>query len=166
MKTRLVICALALLVGIAFNACKPGDKRLEKAAATALEKLGATVEVNVAVKDGVATLSGVVTAGEMKAAAEKAVTGIEGIQSVKNEIEVRIPELSPDEKFANLIREKIAAADPKGKKFSGVVVNVTNEILLLTGIINQSDVKALMQVIAKLEQKPKEVKDMMSKRKF
>jgi osmotically-inducible protein OsmY len=152
------------LAGVAFNACKPDDKQLEKAAATALEKLDATVEV--AVKDGVATLSGVVPADTVKTAAEKLITDIKGIQSIENKIEVKIPELSPDEKFANLILEKIAAADPKGKKFNGVTVNVQNGILLLTGIINQSDVKALMQVIAKLEQKPKEVKDLMSKRKF
>ncbi|GHT39085.1 hypothetical protein FACS189437_01490 [Bacteroidia bacterium] len=145
MKAKLVLCGIMLCALVAFNSCKPSDAELQKLVTTGLSALPASIYS--AVDKGVVTLSGVVESDELKAEAEKAVSSIKGIKTVVNNIEVKQPEpvINPDDLIRNTISNAVTAA---GDVFKGVVVEVQNGEVTLTGAIKKAHLQQVMQIVS------------------
>ncbi len=143
---------IALVSSVMFFSCKPDDAKLQKAVDAALieSNTGITSEV----KDGVATLKGVVASEEAKAKAEEVVKAVKDIKSVTNNVQVVLPPppvvVNPDETLTSTINSALTAAG-----FSGVTVAVSNGEVTLTGDVKKADLPKVMQIAN--ESKPAKV---------
>lgn len=149
MKTKILICTLALFAGISFYSCKPNDEKLQKEVTNALS---VQPTVSSSVKDGVVTLTGIVESEEAKTAAEASVKSVKDIKSVVNNIEVKKPEpvINPDDVLNSSITSALTSAG-----FKDVVVSVKDGEVTLTGTVKKADLKKVMQIAN--EAKPKKV---------
>ncbi len=143
MKVK-VFTVLTLAVALFMSACGKSDADLMKAATdklTADKVVGATV----AVKDGVATLTGEVADQTVKAKAETSVKTVEGIKSVVNSCTLKPlpppPPVSPDKTNEGIINEAL-----KKKGITGVTVAVANGEVTLSGTVDKAKVVEVMQV--------------------
>lgn len=150
---------LMLAVALFMSACGKSDADLQKAAT---DKLAAdkVAGVTVAVKDGVATLSGEVADITVKTKAEASVKGVEGIKSVTNNCTTKplpTPEPpSPDKMLEGTINEGL-----KKKNISGVTVVVKDGEVTLSGTVDKAKVAEVMMVAN--ESKPKKVVNNLNK---
>ncbi len=153
------LTVLTLAFALLLSACGKSDADLQKAAADKLtaEKVAG---VTVAVKDGVATLTGEVADATVKSKAETAVKGVEGIKSVTNNCTLKplpTPEpVSPDKMLEGTINESL-----KKKGISGVTVAVKDGEVTLSGTVDKAKVAEVM--MAANETKPKKVINNLNK---
>ena len=131
MKVKL-FTVLIFAAALCLSACGKSDADLQKAAT---DKLAAdkVLGVTVAVKDGVATLSGEVADVTFKSKAEASVKTVDGIKSVTNNCALKpLPTPEPaamdDQKMEQTIKEAV-----KKLNVSGVTVAVANGEVTLTG---------------------------------
>lgn len=142
MKVK-VFTVLMLAIALFMSACGKSDADLQKAAT---DKLAAdkVVGVTVAVKDGVATLSGEVADAAVKSKAEATVKGVEGIKSVTNSCTVKPaptpPPPSPDKMIEGTVNQAISKL-----AIAGVTATVTNGEIVLTGTVSKADLTKVMQ---------------------
>lgn len=148
--------AFALVAGLAtgMTSCKSQEKK-DAAAKAKIEAL--VPGVSVEVKEGVATLSGEMATDAAKAAAADAAKGVEGIKSVVNNTSVTPPPapvvINPDEA---LISSSMAII----KEYPGVVSEVKDGIITLTGEIKKADWMKLKPALDAL--RPKKVENKMT----
>ncbi len=153
-----VLTILTLAIALFMSACGKSDADLQKAAS---EKLAAdkVVGVTVAVKDGVATLTGEVADVTVKSKAE-ASAKVEGIKSVVNSITLKAlpppPPPSPDKMLEGTINEGL-----KKKGFTTVTAAVANGEVTLSGTVDKTKVPEVMMVAN--EAKPKKVINNLNK---
>ncbi|CAN5543347.1 hypothetical protein BH10ACI2_BH10ACI2_15810 [soil metagenome] len=158
MKVK-VLTVLTLAIALFMSACGKSDADLTKAAT---DKLTAdkVVGVTVAVKDGVATLSGEVADQTVKTKAEASVKTVEGIKSVTNSCTVKPaptpPPPSPDKMLEGTINEAL-----KKKGIEGVTVAVSNGEVTLSGKVDKAKVPEVM--MAANEAKPSKVINNLNK---
>src|SRR6186713_657477 len=150
---------LALAAVLFLSACGKSDADLQKAAT---DKLAAdkVTGVTVAVKDGVATLTGEVADVTVKSKAEASVKTVEGIKSVTNSLTTKPlptpPPPSPDKMLEGTINEGI-----KKKGITGVTVSAANGEVTLSGTVDKAKVAEVMMVAN--EAKPKKVINNLNK---
>ncbi|WP_153800531.1 BON domain-containing protein [Foetidibacter luteolus] len=161
MKTkslRLLLCALLLTASVSFlTSCKSGPKDTDLTA-TLQQKLSTIPGVSVAVKDGVATLSGEVKDEAAKATAESEAKAVEGVKSVVNSLTVAPPPpppvvISPDDALIKSVTDAI-------KDFSGVKADVKEGVVTLTGEIKRTSLPKLIMAVQAL--KPKKVENKLT----
>lgn len=149
-KILFVLLSVLLLGGL--YSCKPNDQKLQKEVETVLTS--AYQGISSTVKDGVATIQGVVESDEAKAAIEKAISAVKGVKSVVNNISVKKPEppvtINPDEVLTTTITNALSVAG-----YKGVNVAVADGEVTLTGDLAKSDLTKVMQIAN--EAKPKKV---------
>ena len=139
------ITVLTIAIALMMSACGKSDADLQKAVA---DKLAAdrVTGVTVAVKDGVATLTGEVADAAAKKKAEDSAKAVEGIKSVVNSTTLKpIPVATP------------AAADPaltgkidqdlKKAGCTGASVTVTGGKVTVTGEVPNAKYAECVQVI-------------------
>ncbi|MFM9905504.1 MAG: BON domain-containing protein [Pyrinomonadaceae bacterium] len=151
---------LMLAAALVLSACGKSDADLTKAAT---DKLAAdkVTGVTVAVKDGVATLTGEVADVTVKSKAETSVKSVEGIKSVDT-TKITMKPLptpappSPDKMLEGTINESL-----KKKNITGVTVTVTNGEVTLSGTVDKAKVAEVM--MAANEAKPKKVINNLNK---
>lgn len=155
-----VFTVVALAAALFLSACGgKSDADLQKAA---MDKLTADkiTGVTVAVKDGVATLTGEVADVTVRSRAEAAVKGVEGIKSVSNTLTTKPlptpPPVSPDKMLEGTINEGL-----KRKNITGVEVSVTNGEVTLSGTVDKAKVPEVMMVAN--EAKPSKVINNLNK---
>lgn len=147
-----------LAVALFISACGKSDADLTKAVQ---DKLAAdkVVGVTVAVKDGVASLSGEVADITVKNKAE-ASAKVEGIKSVDNKITLKPmptpPPPSPDKMLEGTINEGL-----KKKGFTTVTAAVANGEVTLSGTVDKAKLAEVMAVAN--EAKPKKVINNLNK---
>lgn len=136
---------LMLAMALFMSACGKSDADLTKAAT---DKLAAdkVTGVTVAVKDGVATLTGEVADQAVKAKAEATVKAVEGIKSVTNNctlkpLPVATP-AAPDPALTGKITE-----DLKKAGCTGATVAVTNGKVTVTGEVPAAKYATCIQTI-------------------
>jgi len=136
---------LMLAMALFMSACGKSDADLTKAAT---DKLAAdkVTGVTVAVKDGVATLTGEVADQAVKAKAEASVKSVEGIKSVTNNctlkpLPVATP-AAPDPALTGKITE-----DLKKAGCTGASVAVTNGKVTVTGEVPAAKYATCIQTI-------------------
>lgn len=153
------ITVLTLAVALFMSACGKSDADLQKAAA---DKLAAdkVAGVTVAVKDGVATLTGEVADQTVKSKAEASVKSVEGIKSVTNNCTLKpLPTPappSPDKMIEGTVNEGL-----KKKGITGVTVSVSNGEVTLSGTVDKAKVPEVMMTAN--EAKPKKVINNLNK---
>lgn len=153
------ITVLTLAVALFMSACGKSDADLQKAAT---DKLTAdkVAGVTVAVKDGVATLTGEVADQTVKSKAEASVKSVEGIKSVTNNCTLKPlptpPPPSPDKMIQGTVEEGL-----KKKGITGVTVAVSNGEVTLSGTVDKTKVPEVMMVAN--EAKPKKVINNLNK---
>lgn len=154
------ITVLTLAVALFMSACGKSDPDLQKAATDKLatDKVSG---VTVAVKDGVATLTGEVADASVKKKAEESVKAVEGIKSVvATGLSVKpapTPEPpSPDKMIEGTVNEGL-----KKKGITGVTVTVANGEVTLSGTVDKAKVPEVMMVAN--EAKPKKVINNLNK---
>mgnify|MGYP003437113941 CR=1 FL=1 len=135
---------LMLAMALFMSACGKSDADLTKAAT---DKLAAdkVTGVTVAVKDGVATLTGEVADQAVKAKAEAAVKTVEGIKSVTNSLTLKpLPVATPaaDPALTGKITE-----DLKKAGCTGATVAVTNGKVTVTGEVPAAKYATCIQTI-------------------
>lgn len=150
---------LTLVAALFLGACGKSDADLTKAAT---DKLAAdrVTGVTVAVKDGVATLSGEVADVTVKSKAETSVKAVEGVKSVNNSLTTKpLPTPappSPDKMLEGTIDQAI-----KKKGITGVTVTVANGEVTLSGTVDRAKVPEVM--MAANEAKPAKVINNLNK---
>lgn len=151
MKLTKVLLAVAISATVGFVSCKPKDADIKtaieaKIAATP-EMAGATVEV----KDGVATLSGMMKDDACKAMCSKEITGMKGVKSVVDNCTVTPPP-APVAAPASMTTTLDAAAQQKVKDglkdIKGVSVEFSADKALLSGEVTKADRMKIMQMLA------------------
>jgi hyperosmotically inducible protein len=144
MKVKIfTILALAMML---LNACGgKSDADLQKAAS---DKLAAekVAGVNVAVKDGVATLTGEVADITVKNKAAGAVKGVEGVKSVDDKTTLKplppppVEQVQTDPMIKGVVEEGI-----KKLGLSGINVAVANGEVTLTGTVPKDRLAEVMK---------------------
>lgn len=151
---------LTLAAALFLSACGKSDADLQKAVN---EKLAAekVTGVTVAVKDGVATLSGEVADVTVKTKAETSAKGVEGIKSVDG-ANLKTKPLptpappSPDKMLQGTIEESLKKAG-----IGGVTVEVKDGEVTLSGKVDKAKLAEVMQLAN--EAKPKKVVNNLNK---
>ncbi len=132
MKIKL-FTVLTLAVALFLSACGKSDADLTKAATDKLTADKVT-GVTVAVKDGVATLSGEVADITVKSKAETSVKTVEGIKSVTNSITLKaLPPAAPPPADP-MLKGKVEEALKKAG-CTGVTVTTANGKITLSGTV-------------------------------
>lgn len=156
-----VFAVLTLAFALLLSGCGgKSDADLQKAAADKLTADKIT-GVTVAVKDGVATLSGMVDDVTVKSRAEASVKSVEGIKSVTSTgVTLKPlptpPPVSPDKMLEGTINESL-----KKKGITGVTVSVMNGEVTLSGTVDKAKVPEVM--MAANEAKPAKVINNLNK---
>lgn len=149
------ITVLTLAVALFMSACGKSDADLQKAAADKLTADKVT-GVTVAVKGGVATLSGEVADAAVKTKAESSVKSVEGIKSVTNNCTIKPaptpPPASPDKMIEGTVNEAI-----KKLGITGITVTVTDGEVVLTGDVTKDNLAKVMQAAMEAKGNAKKV---------
>lgn len=139
----LTILTIAAVMFMA--ACGKSDADVQKAVQAKLAADGVT-GVTVAVKDGVATLSGEVADITVKTKAEASAKGVEGVKSVTNSTTLKpIPVATPaaaDDPLTGKIKENLKKAG-----CTTVTVAVTNGKMTATGEVPSATYATCVRVI-------------------
>lgn len=149
------ITVLTLAVALFMSACGKSDADLTKAAT---DKLAAdkVAGVTVAVKDGIATLTGEVADAAVKTKAEASVKAVEGIKSVTNNCTIKPaptpPPPSPDKMIEGTVNEAI-----KKLGITGITVAVTDGEVILTGDVTKDNLAKVMKAAMEAKGNAKKV---------
>ena len=138
------LTVLTLAIALFVSACGKSDADLQKAATDKLTADKVT-GVTVAVKDGVATLTGEVADVTVKSKAEASVKSVEGIKSVTNNTTLKPlpPPPTPagdDQMMKGTVEESLKKAN-----ITGVNVAVSNGEITLTGTVSKDNLAKAMQ---------------------
>lgn len=160
MKKNLLIIAVALMA-FAMPSCKSKvkDADVKTSVENTLKANPDYSGVMVDVKDGVATLSGTVNDEAIRTGAETSAKNVEGVKSVTNNISVAPPpppavvEVTADELLMTSVKDAI-------KDNTGVMADVKDGVITLTGEIKRTDLPKLMQKLNDL--KPKKIENKLT----
>ncbi len=136
------ITVLSLAAVLFLGACGKSDADLQAAAETAVKSAAPTATV--AVKDGVATLTGVVENDAAKAAAETAAK-VDGVKSVTNNLTVK--PAPPPAPVADTATKTAVEEALKKKGFDKVTVEATTTEVTIRGTIPKGKMAEVNQVV-------------------
>ena len=152
------ISNLLLLFGAIaiFSSMAPGcksktkDTDIKTSVETALKANPGTSGLMVDVKDGIATISGVVKDAGAQATAASIAAGVKGVKSVQNNVSIAATpvEITPDDPLTTAVRDAT-------KDFPGVNATVNDGVITVTGELRSDDWKRLKMALDGL--KPKKV---------
>jgi len=135
------ITILCLAFALFLSACGKSDADLQKAAETAAKAKAPTVTV--AVKDGVATLTGEVATQQAKTDAEAAAK-VDGIKSVTNNITVK-PTPPPITATTDTSMKPAIEAALKAKGFTDVTVDTSTTPATIRGTVAKGKLAEVQQ---------------------
>lgn len=158
-----LFCIFAAAIGTAIISCKDKvrDEDIQLAAETVLKANPDLRGVTVTVKNGVASLDGEVKDAATKATAESALKDVKGLKSIANNITVTPapvpgpPVFTPPMDSADHELKKDVADAIKDN--TGVIAEVKDSVITLTGHIKRTDLPKLMAKLLAL--KPKKVEN-------
>ncbi|MBS7254887.1 BON domain-containing protein [Flavobacterium branchiicola] len=157
MKIKSILLGMSLALTLV--ACGPKDADIQKEIAA---KMGDMPGMEVTVKDGVATISGICKDAACKESCENIAKGIKGVKSVVNNCEIQAPEpvatTAPVEINADSVLN--TSVGEVVKTYSGVTASVKDGVVTLTGDIKKSQLPNLIKSIQEL--KPKKVENKLT----
>lgn len=139
--------AIALFMSSCMSSCGKGDADLMKAATDKLTADKVT-GVTVAVKDGVATLTGEVADITVKSKAEASVKTVEGIKSVTNNCTLTPPKPAPTPAGDDKMLEGTINESLKKLNITGITVAVASGVVTLTGNVSKDNLAKVMQAVS------------------
>lgn len=155
MKIKSIFWSLS--IALLLVACGPKDAEIEK---DIIAKMGTMPGMQVTVKDGVATISGVCVDAACKESCENIAKGVKGVKSVVNNCEIAAPlpvqapiEISTDD-FLKTATAQIVSTYP------GASATVSDGVITLTGEIKRDQLPGLIQSMQEL--KPKKVENQLT----
>lgn len=157
MKIKSILLGMGLALSLV--ACGPKDADIQKEISA---KLSALPGVEVTVKDGVATISGICKDDAFKQNAESIIKVVKGVKSVVNNCEIAAPEtvvepapveINPDAVLNTSVNEVV-------KTYSGVSATVKDGVVTLTGDIKKAQLPNLIKSVQEL--KPKKVENKLT----
>lgn len=157
------VTGMVLTLSLAFGACKsgPDDAALTASVKAKIQSAAnlAGAKVEVAVKEGVVTLSGTADNDAAKAAAESVAKAVEGVKSVTNNITVKPPVAAvPPAEAGNDAAIKKAVTDNLTKAaITGVTVDVAAGVVTLKGSVAKGSKIKVMQAANEANPKPTKV---------
>ena len=159
MKLKL-FTVLIMMTALMAAGCGKSDADLTKAAT---DKLAAdkVTGASVAVKDGVATLTGEVADVTVKTRAEASVKTVEGIKSVTNNITLKPLPPAPTPAGDDKMMEGTINQSLTKKGITGVTVTVSGGEVTLSGTVDKAKVAEVM--MAANEANPKKVINNLNK---
>ena len=158
-----LVMGMVLTLAVAAGACKsgPDDAALTQSGKAKFQGAAnlSGAKVDVALKEGVVTLSGTVDNDAAKAAAETVAKGVEGVKSVTNNITVKPPVAAvPPAEAGNDAAIKKAVSDNLTKaSITGVTVDVAAGVVTLKGSVAKGMKIKAMQAANEANPKPKSV---------
>ncbi|MEN2401302.1 BON domain-containing protein [Flavobacterium sp. MC2016-06] len=157
MKIKSILLGMGLAISLV--ACGPKDADIQKEITA---KVSAFPGVEVTVKDGVATISGLCKDDAFKQNAEDIIKGIKGVKSVVNNCEIAAPEpvAAPAPVVINADSVLTTSVNEVVKTYSGVTAAVSNGVVTLTGEIKKTQLPALIKSVQEL--KPKKVENKLT----
>ncbi len=144
--TLVTVIATMMLVG-----CGAKDSDIQKSVEEAIKGNSATANVNVAVADGVVTLSGEVADEAAKTAAGTAAQGVKGVKSVTNNITVAPPPPTAEADSGDKMKIEDAL---KKAGFNDVTVDTSTTPATLRGSIPKGKSQELAKVVQEAAGKP------------
>jgi osmotically-inducible protein OsmY len=138
---------LALAIALFVSACGKSDADLQKAASDKLTGDKIT-GITVAVKDGVAALTGDVADVTVKSRAEAAVKTVEGIKSVTNNVTVTTPVATPPPADP-MLQGKVDEALKKAG-CTGATATVSGGVVTLTGTVPEAKYGTCFQAVSQV----------------
>ncbi|MCC9070804.1 BON domain-containing protein [Flavobacterium sp. F-65] len=157
MKIKSILLGMGLVFLLV--ACGPKDADIQKEIAA---KVSAFPGVEVTVKDGVATISGVCKDDAFKQSVESLIKGIKGVKSVVNNCEIAVPEptVAPAAVEINTDSVLNTSVNEVVKTYSGVSATVLDGVVTLSGNIKRDQLPALIKSVQEL--KPKKVENKLT----
>lgn len=154
-----ILTVLSIAAVLFLSACGKSDADLQKAVQDKLAADGVS-GVTVAVKDGVATLTGEVADITVKNKAAASAKAVEGIKSVTDSTTLKPlpppPPPSPDKMIEGTVNEAI-----KKLGITGITVTVADGVVTLTGEVTGRENLAKVMAAAN-EAKPKKVENKLT----
>lgn len=136
------ITILCLAFALLLSACGKSDADLQKAAETAAKAKAPTVTV--AVKDGVATLTGEVATQQAKDDAATAAK-VDGVKSVTNNITVKAPTPPPMTATTDTSMKPAMEAALKAKGYTDVTVDTSTTPATIRGTVAKGKLADVVQ---------------------
>jgi hyperosmotically inducible protein len=157
MKIKSILLGMSLVFLLV--ACGPKDADIQKEIAA---KMSDMPGMQVTVKEGVATISGICKDAACKESCESIVKGIKGVKSVVNNCEIAAPEpvVAPAPVVINADSVLNTSINEVVKTYSGVSATVSNGVVTLTGNIKRDQLPALIKSVQEL--KPKKVENKLT----
>ena len=154
MKLRKLLMAIAIVTTVSFVSCKPKDADIQAAVEAKINAMPDMVKgATVAVKDGVATLTGECKDEMCKAACDKATSEVKGVKSVVSNFTLAAPPVV-------FVPPVITADDPLTKSvadatkdYPGITATVKDGVISLTGPISADKWKKLKMALDGLHPK-------------
>ena len=147
MKFSKLTLAAVLVLSVAFSSCSPKDADIQSALQPK-EAAGITV----AVKDGVATLTGEVADDAAKTAAEKIAHDEKGVKTVVNSLTIAAPVVVAPPAPASMTTVLDEATQQKVKDglkdIQGVTVEFSADKAILSGEVTAANRMKIMQMLA------------------
>ncbi|KFF08544.1 BON domain-containing protein [Flavobacterium hydatis] len=151
----------SILLGMSFAfllvACGPKDADIQKEIAAKMSEMPG---MEVTVKDGIATISGVCKDAACKESCEAIAKGIKGVKSVVNNCEIAAPEPVVAPVVINADSVLNTSVSEVVKTYSGVTATVLDGVVTLKGDIKRDQLPALIKSIQEL--KPKKVENKLT----
>lgn len=144
------VLLMALALSTTFSACKKGpkDADIQKAATEALAANPTLAGMTVTVAEGVATITGECMDASSCDACIAAVEGVPGVKEVVNTCTMK-PAPDPEPPVVEVVEVSVMqqAVNDALKDNPGVVGTVNDGVLTLTGTIQKSKHRGLMQML-------------------
>jgi osmotically-inducible protein OsmY len=161
LKKNIIMKIKSILLGMSFAfllvACGPKDADIQKEIAA---KMSTMPGMEVTVKDGIATISGVCKDAACKESCEAIAKGIKGVKSVVNNCEIAAPVPVPAPVVINADSVLNTSVSEVVKTYSGVTATVLDGVVTLKGDIKRDQLPALIKSVQEL--KPKKVENKLT----
>jgi len=161
MKKKLLIYFCALLSGVMLYSCGNNDQKIKDSVQSSVT--ATAPGINVAVKDGVVTLTGTVNSEAEKMAAESAAKNVSNVKTVHNNIMVNAPVMptpNPNTMMDNDTLARNINNALMGAGFNGITVKNMDGEVTLTGEVKRADLQRIMQLAN--ESNPKRVNNQLT----
>lgn len=145
---------MATTIGIAISSCETQSEK-DLAAQTEIAKLFPQINVNV--KDGIATISGTFNSVEIADSIQKVIIDVKNIQTVVNKTSIETKKDIPAGKEDHIL---LSHSSVILRSFPGVNASVKNEVIYLSGSIKIGDWLKLKPQLEALH--PKQIKNNMA----
>lgn len=144
MKLTKLLMALAIVTTVSFVSCKQKDADIQAAVEAKINAMPDMVKgATVAVKDGVATLTGECKDEMCKAACDKAASEVKGVKSVVSNFTLAAPPvvfvppvITADDPLTKTVTDAV-------KDYPGITASVKDGVVAVTGTISADKWKKL-----------------------